>query len=84
MRPADPGTAWMGQTGQSSQPLPAGTYSSMADALEAAADGDVIQLLPGTHVVSQVSVGSTEIKPSILLASCGVSCAEYMWCSICK
>lgn len=53
VQPADPATAWMGQQQQQQQQTP-GTYASIADALAAAADGDIIQLLPGTHVTSQV------------------------------
>lgn len=53
VQPADPATAWMGQ--QQQQPAQgSSTYSSIAEALAAAADGDTIQLLPGTHIISQV------------------------------
>jgi hypothetical protein len=44
----------MGQQQQQQQTPGSSTYSSIADALAAAADGDIIQLLPGTHIVSQV------------------------------
>jgi hypothetical protein len=45
----------MGQQQQQQQHTQgSSTYSSIADALAAAADGDTIQLLPGTHIVSQV------------------------------
>lgn len=52
--PADPDTVWLGVHAELPQRQSPHTFNNIADALEAAADGDVIQLLPGTHIVSQV------------------------------
>lgn len=54
--PSNPDTAWLGLHAELPQQASPHTFNSIADALDAAADGDVIQLLPGIHLVSQVSV----------------------------
>ncbi|WIA28406.1 hypothetical protein OEZ86_010952 [Tetradesmus obliquus] len=74
VQPADPATAWMGQQQQQQQQTP-GTYASMADALAAAADGDIIQLLPGTHVTSQACLA---LDKRVLLEGLGGSPQEVM------
>ena len=43
------------------QPVPMRCYS-LAEAVAAARDGDVIQLLPGVHVVSQVSMSPERVQ----------------------
>lgn len=59
--PANPDTAWLGVQQQPQRPSVCSPdsevleFGSIHDALEAAQDGDVVQLLPGTHVTSQVS-----------------------------
>jgi hypothetical protein len=56
-------------------------FSTIEDALQAAQDGDVIQLLPGTHITSQVRTHLLE-RPLVYNTAAGVlavicsSCAK--------
>ena len=69
MLPANTEAAWLGvqQPQRPSVGDPAGhmlEFSTIEDALQAAQDGDVIQLLPGTHITSQVGTQLAGRGPS--------------------
>eukprot|EP00882_Tetradesmus_deserticola_P009538 GHRQ01010071.1.p1 GENE.GHRQ01010071.1~~GHRQ01010071.1.p1 ORF type:complete len:445 (+),score=105.51 GHRQ01010071.1:157-1491(+) len=70
VQPAEPAAAWTGQQPQQQQrqAAPSSTYSSIAEALAAAADGDTIQLLPGTHTISQVCL---DVDKRVLIEGLG-------------
>eukprot|EP00879_Flechtneria_rotunda_P019728 GHRR01020730.1.p1 GENE.GHRR01020730.1~~GHRR01020730.1.p1 ORF type:complete len:533 (+),score=170.54 GHRR01020730.1:3275-4873(+) len=82
VQPAVPSMAWLGMGSNGARdgsatnpatgaPTPRVTqFSSLAEALGVAVDGDVIQLLPGTHVVSQVCLNITK---RILIEGLGAS-----------
>eukprot|EP00775_Hariotina_reticulata_P002804 gene2804-3097_t len=81
VQPADPGAVWLGAAKAPPAAPSSHTsdrqciYSSIAEALEVADDGDVVQLLPGTHVVSQMTLSITK---RVLIEGRGGSAEEVV------
>jgi hypothetical protein len=94
VQPADPRAVWLGAVSRKTPPTPPSPhtaggphiYSSIAEALEVAEDGDVVQLLPGTHVVSQVGLlqqsqaGERRTSQTDQQLGCNVSCNSCDMC----